>query len=99
MHAKRVAQRNACITQHEGMHLHQRDTTFLPLRETKSFAAWGKDECQMGGIGLDAGNMGRGASTVGIASERVNSRLDGVNYGEGADPSVHDGFVETAPPN
>ena len=49
-----------------------------------------------GSIGLDVGNMGRGESAVGIASEQVSSGFDGTNHGEWADPSVHEGFTETA---
>ena len=40
--------------------------------------------------------MGRGESTVGIMSEQVSSGFDCANYGEQADPSVHEGSIETA---
>ena len=50
-----------------------------------------------GSIGLDVGNMGRGESAVGIASEQVSSGFHGTNCSEWADPSVQEGFIETAP--
>ena len=43
--------------------------------------------------------MGGGESAVGITSEQVSRGFDCTNYREWADPSVHEGFVETAPPN
>ena len=42
--------------------------------------------------------MGGGESAIGIASE-VSRGFDGTNHGEWADPSVHEGFAETAPPD
>ena len=80
-------------TQCEGMHLHTRDTTFPPsekqgvLRhgERTSARRWA-----WGSIGLDAGNMGGGESTIGIASEQVSRGFDCTNHGEWADPSVHE---------
>ena len=89
-------------TQHEGMHLHPRDTTFPPLEkqgvlrngERTSARRWA-----WGSIGLDAGNMGGGESVVGIASKQVSSGFDGVNHSEWADPLAHEGFSETTPPD
>ena len=43
--------------------------------------------------------MGGGDSAVGIALEQVSSGFDGTNYGERADPSVHEGFAEATLPN
>ena len=50
-------------------------------------------------IGLDAGDMVRGELAIGIALEQVSRGFDGTNHGEWADPSVHEGFAETAPPD
>ena len=49
-----------------------------------------------GGIGLDASNVGGGDSAVGVVSEQVSSGFHDVNYGERANPSVHEGFIEVA---
>ena len=43
--------------------------------------------------------MGGGELVVGIVSEQVHSGSYGTNYNEWADPSVHEGFFETASPD
>ena len=50
-------------------------------------------------IGLDAGDMGGGESAIGIVLEQVSCGFDGTNHGEWANPSVHEGFAQTAPPD
>ena len=82
---------------HKGTHTHH----ISPLRETRRFMTCKKDRSQkmgLGGIRLDASNMGGGKSTVGIALKQVHSGLDGTNYSERVDPLVHEGFTDTMPP-
>ena len=43
--------------------------------------------------------MGGGESGIGIASEQVSRCFDCTNHGEWANPSVHEGFAETASPD
>ena len=42
-------------------------------------------------------DMGGGESAIGIASDQVSRGFDGTNHGEWTEPSVHEGFAETAP--